>query len=123
MYRQNWRADDSGENGEASVLEWEKIQGGIPLHERYIFDTKEKSDPRNTNIFRKFESKLHEVIDAAKLAHRKSRWKLRDIIALLKSTREGTEGNICCWKNRGQPGICRSLHMKVIAGRKLPMVS
>ena len=24
---------------------------GIPLYERYIFDTKEKSDPRNTNRF------------------------------------------------------------------------
>ena len=25
---------------EAAALEWEKIQGGLPLHERYIFDTK-----------------------------------------------------------------------------------
>ena len=32
-------------------MEWEKIQGGIPLHDRYIFDTKEKSDPTNTNRF------------------------------------------------------------------------
>ena len=37
---------------EAAALEWEKIQGGIPLHERYIFDTKEKKDPMNTNRFR-----------------------------------------------------------------------
>ena len=35
----------------AAALEWEKIQGGIPLHDRYIFDTKEKSDPTNTNRF------------------------------------------------------------------------
>ena len=28
-----------------------------------------------------------------------------------------------CWKNWGHPGICQSLHMKVIAGRKLPTVS
>ena len=36
---------------EAAALELEKIQGGIPLHETYIFGTKEKSDPRNTNRF------------------------------------------------------------------------
>ena len=62
----------------------------------------------------------------AKLAHRKSMWKFREVIALLKSTkstREVTERNTCCWKYWGHPGICRSLHMKVIAGRKLPMVS
>ena len=35
----------------AASLEWEKIQGGIPFHDRYIFDTKEKSDPTNTNRF------------------------------------------------------------------------
>ena len=64
------------------------------------------------------------MIGSAKLAHRKSRWKLRRIIALLKSTREGTEGNSCCWKNwgHGHPAIRRLLHMKVIAYRKLPTV-
>ena len=36
---------------EAAALEWEKIQGGIPLHEKYILDTQEKTDPRNTNRF------------------------------------------------------------------------
>ena len=33
----------------AAALEWEKIQGGIPLHEMYVVDTQEKTDPRNTN--------------------------------------------------------------------------
>ena len=56
-----------------------------------------------------------EAIGVAKLAHRKLRWKLRKIIAQLIMTREGTEGNICCWKNWGHPGISQSLHMKVIA--------
>ena len=72
---------------------------------------------------RKFENKQHEVIGTAKLAHRKWRWKLWKIIAVLKLTREGREGNTCCWKNWSHPGICQSLHMKVIASRKLPMVS
>ena len=36
---------------------------------------------------------------------------------------EGTEGNNCCWKNWNHPWICQSLHMKVIAGRKLPAVN
>ena len=38
--------------------------------------------------------KRYEVIGAAKLAHRISK-----VIAQLKSTMEGTEGNNCCWKN------------------------
>ena len=67
---------------------------------------------------RKFENKQHEVIGTAKLAHRKWRWKLWKIIAVLKLTREGREGNTCCWKNWSHPGICQSLHMKVIASRK-----
>ena len=53
MYRQNRQADDSRENGfswiGAAVLQCEKVQGWIPLHEMYIFDTQEKSDRRNTN--------------------------------------------------------------------------
>ena len=60
------------------------------------------------------------MIVAAKLAHRKSRWKLLKIIAHLKSTREGTQENSYCWKNWSHPGNCQSLHMKVVAGRKLP---
>ena len=36
------------------------------------------------------------MIGVAKLAHRKSRWKLRKIIAQLK---EGTKGNHVCRKN------------------------
>ena len=48
---------------------------------------------------RRFENKRYEVIGAAKLAHGKSSWKLRKIIAQLKSTKEGTEGNNCCLKN------------------------
>ena len=35
----------------AAALEWEKIKGRIPLHQIYIFDTKEKTDPRNTDRF------------------------------------------------------------------------
>ena len=41
----------TGKIGEPMTLEWEKIQGGILLHETYIYDTKEKSDPRDTNRF------------------------------------------------------------------------
>ena len=29
----------------------------------------------------------------------------------------------CCWKNQKHPGICQSLHIKVIASTKLPTVS
>ena len=47
MYRQSRRADDNGENSS----EWEKIQGGIPLDEMYIFNTQEKIDPRSTDRF------------------------------------------------------------------------
>ena len=38
----------------------------------------------------RFENKQYEVIGAAKLAHRKSRLKLRKKIAQLKCSREGT---------------------------------
>ena len=72
---------------------------------------------------RRFEIKGYEVIGIAKLAHRKSRWKLRKIIAQLKSSSKGTWGNNCCWKNRCRSGICWSLHMTVIACRNLPSVS
>ena len=45
----------------------------------------------------------------AKLENRKLRWKVAletsEKIAELKSTREGTEGNKCCWNNWGQLGI------------------
>ena len=51
--RQQWRKWI-----EAAALEWEKIQSGIQLHDTYIFDTKEKSDPRNTNRFLLSHGKL-----------------------------------------------------------------
>ena len=35
----------------AAALEWEKIYREIPLHETYILDTQEKTDPRNTARF------------------------------------------------------------------------
>ena len=34
-----------------NLLEWEKIQGGIPLHKIYILETQEKNESRNTNSF------------------------------------------------------------------------
>ena len=40
---------------------------------------------------RRFENKQYEIIGSAKLAHEKSKWKLRKIIVQLKSTRAGTE--------------------------------
>ena len=43
---------------EAAALEWEKIQGGIPLHETYILDTQKKTDPRNTDRFPLSHGKL-----------------------------------------------------------------
>ena len=33
-----------------SYVRVEKIQGGIPFHEMYIFDTQEKTDFRNNNM-------------------------------------------------------------------------
>ena len=33
----------------AAVLEWEKIQGQILIHEMYILDTQDKNDPRETD--------------------------------------------------------------------------
>ena len=53
----------------------------------------------------------------ADFADRKLKWKLREIIALLKPTRDcsaGPEGKNCCWKNRVHPGICRLLPMEAI---------
>ena len=35
-----------------------KIQGGIPLHKKYMLDTQEKTDPRNTNRFPLSHGKL-----------------------------------------------------------------
>ena len=51
--RQQWRKWIG-----AASLEWEKFQGGIPLHKMYILDTKEKIDPRNTNRFLLIHGKL-----------------------------------------------------------------
>ena len=45
------------------------------------------------------------------------------VIKICQGGHTGIEENNCCWKNWGHhshPGICHSLHMKVIAGRKLP---
>jgi len=39
-------------------LEWEKIQGGIPLHEAYILDTQKNTDPRDTDRFLLSHGKL-----------------------------------------------------------------
>ena len=44
-----------------AALEWKKIQGGIPLHEMYIFDTQEKNYPRNTEGFLLSHGKLRSV--------------------------------------------------------------
>ena len=44
--RQQWRKWIG-----AAALEWEKIQGEIPAHEKYIIDNQEKIDCRNTNRF------------------------------------------------------------------------
>ena len=43
---------------EAAALEWEKIQGGVPLHETYILDTQKKTDHRNTDRFLLSHGKL-----------------------------------------------------------------
>ena len=43
---------------EAAALEWEKIQGGIPLHEAYILDTQKNTDPRDTDRFLLSHGKL-----------------------------------------------------------------
>ena len=43
---------------EAAALEWKKIQGGIPLHETYILDNQQKTDPRNTDGFLLSHGKL-----------------------------------------------------------------
>ena len=46
---------------DAAALEWEKIQGEIPLHETYILDsvdTQEKTGPRNTDRFLLSHGKL-----------------------------------------------------------------
>ena len=42
----------------AAALEWEKIQGGIPLHEMYILDPQEKADLRSTDGFLMSTGKL-----------------------------------------------------------------
>ena len=46
----------------AAALEWEKIKGRIPLHQIYIFDTKEKTDPRNTDRFIWSHGKLKRLL-------------------------------------------------------------
>ena len=43
------------------------------------------------------------------------------IIARLKSARKGTKENNCYGKNWGHSGTCRSIHMRAIAGTKLPI--
>ena len=57
MYRQNCLADYSREIGQMQ-LHWSgkrikrfRVDFEVPLHGMYIFDTQEKTDPRNTNSF------------------------------------------------------------------------
>ena len=45
----------------AASFEWEKTQGGIPLHKMYILDTEERNDPRDTNRFFLSHGKLRSV--------------------------------------------------------------